>query len=64
VGQNSDTAKRDFRNLKKEHKLLQAELRRKDKALAEVTALLVLKKKAEAIWGDDEDDSSERKKEK
>jgi len=34
---------------------LEKELRRKDKALAEVTALLVLKKKIEAIWGDEDD---------
>lgn len=35
---------------------LERELRRKDKALAETAALLVLRKKAEAIWGQDEDD--------
>ena len=34
---------------------LEAELRRKDMALAETAALLVLKKKAQAIWGDHED---------
>ncbi len=34
---------------------LEAELRRKDMALAETAALLVLKKKAQAIWGDRED---------
>jgi transposase len=40
---------------------LERELRRKDKALAEMTALAVLRKKAEAIWGagvDDTDDPS------
>ncbi len=31
---------------------LEKELRRKDKALAEAAALLILKKKAQAIWGD------------
>jgi hypothetical protein len=31
---------------------LEKELDRKDKALAETAALLVLKKKARAIWGD------------
>ena len=36
-------------------KQLESELRRKEKALAEAAALLVLKKKADAIWGDDED---------
>ena len=36
---------------KKKIKELERELRRKDKALAEATALLILKKKAELIWG-------------
>ncbi len=36
---------------------LEKELRRKDKALAEAAALLVLQKKARAIWGDGEDDT-------
>lgn len=35
---------------------LERELARKDKALAETAALLVLKKKARAIWGDEADD--------
>ena len=35
---------------------LEAELRRKEKALAETAALLVLKKKAREIWGDREDE--------
>ena len=34
---------------------LEKELRRKDAALAETAALLVLKKKAQAIWGDEDD---------
>jgi len=33
---------------------LESELRRKEKALAETAALLVLRKKAQAIWGEDE----------
>jgi transposase len=37
---------------------LERELRRKEKALAETTALIVLKKKAQAIWGDPEEDES------
>ena len=37
-------------------KQLESELRRKEKALAEAAALLVLKKKADAIWGDGEDE--------
>lgn len=40
----------------KKIKELEKELRRKDKALAETAALLVLKKKAQAIWGDPEDE--------
>jgi transposase-like protein len=35
---------------------LEKEINRKDKALAETAALLVLKKKAQAIWGDEDDD--------
>jgi transposase-like protein len=37
-------------------KELEKELRRKDRALAETTALLVLKKKANLIWGTGEDE--------
>jgi hypothetical protein len=35
---------------------LEAELRRKEKALAEAAALLVLQKKVQALWGEREDD--------
>jgi len=44
-----------IRSQAKENNQLKAELRRKDKALAETAALLVLKKKAREIWGDPED---------
>lgn len=37
-------------------RVLEKELHRKEKALAEVAALLVLRKKAQAIWGDQEED--------
>ena len=37
---------------------LESELRRKDKALAEAAALLVLEKKIQALWGDREDDDT------
>ena len=37
-------------------KELKKDLRRKEKALAETAALLVLRKKAQAIWGDDEEE--------
>ncbi|MGQ0601160.1 MAG: transposase [Anaerolineales bacterium] len=42
------------RTLREENRALKKELRRKDKALAETAALLVLKKKAAAIWGENE----------
>ena len=35
---------------------LEKELQRKEKALAETAALLVLQKKVQAIWGDPEDE--------
>ena len=38
--------------LSKENRRLQAELKRKEKALAEAAALLILSKKAQAIWGE------------
>lgn len=41
---------------RKRSKQLEQELRRKDKALAETAALLVLRKKLNAIWGEDADD--------
>jgi transposase len=36
---------------------LEKQLRRKDKALAEAAALLVLQKKVQALWGDEDDDT-------
>jgi len=44
--------KKDLQKIKK----LEAELRRKEKALAETAALLVLSKKCQAIWGESEED--------
>lgn len=46
-----------MKSLKHENKALKKELNRKDKALAETAALLVLQKKVNAIWGNDEDSS-------
>ena len=46
----------ELKALRAEVKLLKKDLRRKDRALAETTALLVLKKKADLIWGEPEDD--------
>ncbi|WP_437784559.1 hypothetical protein [Sorangium sp. So ce1097] len=39
---------------------LEKELGRKDRALAETAALLVLAKKAESLWGDGEDGTDDR----
>jgi len=50
------TDKQKYNELKKKYKILEKELLRKEKALAETAALLVLKKKADSIWGDSEDD--------
>ena len=55
------TPKPDRTQLKaqvKHIKQLEAELRRKDKALAEAAALLVLQKKVRALWGEPEDGKS------
>ena len=43
------------RDERKRIKELERELARKDRALAETAALLVLRKKLAAIWGQDED---------
>ena len=40
-------------------KELERELRRKDKALAEAAALLILQKKVRELWGDGDDDTDE-----
>jgi transposase-like protein len=45
----------DLAAMRKTNRKLQKELDRKEKALAEAAALLTLSKKAEAIWGTDED---------
>lgn len=58
-GQASDQAKQLNGALKEEQrraKQLEKELQKKEKALAEAAALLLLRKKAQAIWGDDEDE--------
>lgn len=58
-GQAFDQAKQLNGALKEEQrraKQLEKELRKKEKALAEAAALLLLRKKAQAIWGDDEDE--------
>ncbi len=42
----------------KQIKALEKELLRKDRALAEVTALLALKKRIQELWGDEDDDTT------
>ena len=49
-------ARDQARAARKENKELKRELRKKEKALAETAALLVLRKKANAIWGEGEDE--------
>ena len=52
----SKEEKRQTQLARGEVKQLKRELRRKDKALAETAALLVLRKKMHAIWGEDADE--------
>ncbi len=47
---------RDIQADKRRIRELERELKRKEKALAEAAAVLVLQKKAQAIWGDSEAD--------
>lgn len=47
----------EIKGLKNSNKSLQKELNRKEKALAETAALLVLQKKVNIIWGNEEDNS-------
>ena len=48
--------KQELKEAKKKIKNLEKELNRKDKALAEMAALVVLKKKVQQIWGEAEDE--------
>ncbi len=43
---------------------LERELARKEKALAEAAALLILKKKVDSLYGEDEDDDTNTQNEK
>lgn len=51
---NQENASKELRKERKEKEKLEKELARKEKALAEAAALLVLRKKADAIWGTDD----------
>jgi len=57
IQKNKAVSRSEMRTLKHENKVLKNELRRKEKALAETAALLVLKKKVHEIWGSDEDNT-------
>ena len=46
----------EVKRLEQELKITKRDLRKKDKALAEAAALLILKKKAQEIWGSYEDE--------
>lgn len=48
--------KSEITELKNKCRALEKELNRKDKALSDASTLLILKKKAELIWGETEDD--------
>lgn len=52
---NKANTKAENKKLKAQNKLLTKELNRKEKALAETAALLVLQKKVNIIWGNSED---------
>ncbi len=54
---NKPVSRNEIKTLKNENKALKKELNRKDKALAETAALLVLQKKVHEIWGNNEDSS-------
>lgn len=54
-GTNTKKTKAEHLLIINEVKQLKRDLHRKDKALAEVSALLILKKKADLLWGDSED---------
>lgn len=56
-GKQSPAARRRTNADRKRIRALEHELNRKEKALAEAAALIWLKKKAQAIWGDEDDDT-------
>jgi len=56
IVENPKELKESLKAEKELNKKLQRELRYKEKALAETAALLVLRKKANAIWGDPEEE--------
>ncbi len=55
LAQQASQLQKELRTKEREMKTLTRELKRKEAALAETAALLVLRKKAQSIWGDQED---------
>ena len=56
AAQTSKVQREQSKGDQKRIRALEKELNRKEKALAEVAALLVLRKKAQAIWGEEAED--------
>lgn len=60
INANGGTAKeaarlnRELKGVEKKNRQLERELIRKEKALAEAAALMILRKKLDAIWGEQE----------
>ena len=55
-GAGTQVSRAEMGKLRAENKELKRDLHRKDRALAETTALLVLKKKADLLWGTGENE--------
>lgn len=56
IAKHAAQLKKELKSKEQELKQVTRELNRKEAALAETAALLVLRKKAQAIWGDPEDE--------
>lgn len=56
VENKKDSEKKTVKNLQQENKRLEKKLKRSQAALAEMAALYTLKKKAELLWGVEEDE--------
>ena len=56
VSKEASRLNRELKDFEKERRKLEKELQRKEKAFAEAEALLVLSKKANAIWGESGDE--------
>ena len=54
--QQTALGRRQHQTDQKQIKQLKQEIKRKDKALAEAAAILILRKKLDTLWGEDEDE--------